>query len=360
MATLKDIAVQSGVSVSAVSRILNHDATLGVPPETRQRVFDTAKKLGYHKVRRKTNKKKTDRHAFTMGIIQWFSAQEELQDHYYLQIRQGIEDFCVRHSIEIRRAFQTDTDHLRDLEKVDGLVCIGKFSDKEAAALSRLCSNVIFIDMHGNAPDLSAITLDFEGAVRTALHYLESLGHEQIAYLGGKEFTADGRQVTDERREAYIRERKEKGLFREEYLLEGIYSSASGYELMKELLSHTRGLEKPGDPEENGREEKDENAVLPTAVFCASDNIAFGALKAVHDYGLKVPEDISLIGFDDVEMCAYSSPPLTTLRAPAYAMGQQGANLVFTASNLSSKTPMKIRMSCRLVKRESAGVRKRH
>lgn len=353
MATLKDIAAQSGVSVSAVSRILNHDATLAVPPETRQRVFDTAKKLGYHKTRRKTNKKKADRHTFTMGIVQWFSAQEELQDYYYLQIRQGIEDFCVRHSIEIRRAFQTDADHLKDLEKVDGLVCIGKFSDKEAAAFSRLCSNVIFIDMHGGVPGLSTMTLDFEKAVRDALCFLESLGHERIAYLGGKEYTADGSQVTDERKVAYIQERREKGLFREEYLLEGSYSSASGYELMKELLLRTRGLKKPE------RGEKDENCVLPTAVFCASDNIAFGALKAIHDHGLKVPEDISLIGFNDVEMCAYSSPPLTTLSAPAYGMGQQGANLIYTASNLNVKTPMKIRIPCHLVKRESVKQNKR-
>ena len=344
MATLKDIAAESGVSIGAVSRILNHDASLGVPPETRQRVFDTARRLGYRKPARKKKKKTTDRNTFIMGIVQWFSAQEELMDHYYLQIRQGIEDFCVQHGIEIRRAFRSDADYMKELEGVGGLVCIGKFSEKEADAFIKHCSNIVFLDMEVDRPDVTTITLDFAGAVREALDYLEQAGHRRIAYIGGREYTSDGKLVTDKRRETYISCRKEKGSLQQEYLLEGDYSSASGYRIMQGLIAAVDG----------GSDKDGQKLTLPTAVFCASDNIAFGVMRAILDSGLKVPEDISVIGFDDVEMASFCSPSLTTIHAPAYDMGQHGANFVYAASNLITKTALKIGIPCRMVVRESA------
>ena len=88
MATIKDIALKAGVSSASVSRILNNDATLNVPQETRQRVFDAAKELGYEK-----KKKKFDDTIMTIGIVQWMSPIQETDDPYYLSIRQGVEEF---------------------------------------------------------------------------------------------------------------------------------------------------------------------------------------------------------------------------------------------------------------------------
>ncbi|MDE7063838.1 MAG: LacI family DNA-binding transcriptional regulator, partial [Lachnospiraceae bacterium] len=85
MATIKDIAAEAGVSPAAVSRILNNDATLSVSVETKQRVWETAKRLHYKKTRN------VDKAAFRLGIVQWFSAEQEMQDSYYLLVRQGIE-----------------------------------------------------------------------------------------------------------------------------------------------------------------------------------------------------------------------------------------------------------------------------
>ena len=97
MATIKDIASAAGVSAAAVSRILNNDETLNVSPETRQKVLDTARELHYVKRGRPSVKS-----LFTLGIIQWFSSQQELEDNYYLLIRQGIEDYCLSHNIHGR------------------------------------------------------------------------------------------------------------------------------------------------------------------------------------------------------------------------------------------------------------------
>ena len=100
MATIKDIARAAQVSPATVSRILNQDMTLNVTPETRQKVLDTAREMHYVK------KNRPPRSQFTMGIVQWFSAQEEINDSYYLTIRQGIEDYCKNRGIHVIRTYK--------------------------------------------------------------------------------------------------------------------------------------------------------------------------------------------------------------------------------------------------------------
>ncbi len=146
MATIKDIASAAGVSAAAVSRILNNDETLNVSPETRQKVLDTARELHYVKRGRPSVKS-----LFTLGIIQWFSSQQELEDNYYLLIRQGIEDYCLSHNIQIVRTYKSDINYMDVLKDVDCLICIGKFSQEEISYLYEMNSCILFLDM----PDCS-------------------------------------------------------------------------------------------------------------------------------------------------------------------------------------------------------------
>lgn len=326
MATIRDIAKEAGVSPAAVSRILNNDASLSASVETKQRVWDTAKKLHYHKA------KNISKAAFRMGIVQWFSAEQEMQDNYYLLIRQGIEDFCVKNSIPIVRAFRSDTNYMEILKDVDGLICIGKFSKEEVFQFIQICRNIVFLDMPVENYEITTLTMDFKQAVNLALDYLTGLGHEKIAFLGGIEFAGEKEPINDERKKAYISYMKRRKLEYRQFIREGSFTTASGYEMMEQLLN-----------------EKE----LPTAVFTASDALALGAVKAIKDYGLSVPEDISVIGFNDTEMGAYTSPALTTIHAPAYDMGQHGANFLYVSSNLSITTPLKVKIPCYLVERDS-------
>ena len=136
MATIKDIAELAKVSSASVSRVLNNDPTLSVPKETRQRVLDAANQLGY----KKKNKKVYDT-VMTLGIIQWISPIEESNDPYYLSIRQGVEEYCFKNKIAIKRVFKTDVDYLNQLEDIQGLVCIGKYSQEDIETYKKICSN---------------------------------------------------------------------------------------------------------------------------------------------------------------------------------------------------------------------------
>lgn len=332
MATIKDIAEKAGVSAAAVSRILNGDTSLSVTPETRKRVLEVSEALGYKKKHAEGCHSKCEK-PVTLGVVQWFSAEDELRDSYYLTVRKGIEDYCDNNKVKIVRAYKTD-DMLGSLKDVDGIICIGKFSKEDITLFKGISGTVVFLDMLTDDKDITTLSMDFRGGVNEAMDHLMGLGHRRIAFLGGVEYVGENEIVRDERKEAYEEYMKKHKLSAKGLMKEGSFDSRSGYELMKELI-----------------EEKDR----PTAVFAASDAIAVGAMKAVFEAGLKVPEDISVVGFNDDEMSSFTTPSLTTVNAPAYDMGQYGASLIIAAGRLNISTPVRVKLPCRLVVRNSCG-----
>ena len=325
MATIKDIAQAAGISAGAVSRILNNDPSLSVSSETKKKVYEIAQAMQYQKP------KYRDKALFKMGILQWFSAEQEMQDSYYLLVRQGIEDFCQKHSIGIKRAFQSDPASIDSLQGVDGLICIGKFSNSDIQTFISICSNIVFLDMPVLDYNITTLTMDFKSSVYDALDYLTELGHTKIAYLGGKEYVGNQELFIDERKVAFLSYLTNHNL-ETSWIYEDAFTTASGYRMAQELLCSDQ---------------------LPTALFASNDAIAFGAMRAIQEKGLSIPEDISIIGFNDTEMSSYTTPPLTTIHAPAYDMGQHGANLIYAATNLNIETPLKAKIPCKLIKRES-------
>lgn len=333
MATIRDIAEAAGISAGAVSRILNNDPTLSVTEDTRNNVIAIAKQMNYTKVSRS---KGTAKSVFTMGLVQWFTAEEEKNDYYYLRARQGIEDFCIKNSINIVSIFHGDSDISSKLSEIDGLICLGKFSSEEVSSFIKSCPNIVFLDMPVDDYNITSLSMDFKGAVYDALDYLTGLGHSHIGLLGGMEYV-DSKLLADPRTTSF-KTYMEKHPNCTYTIKEGGFNSGSGYEMMKEMLAQDN---------------------VPTAIFAASDAIALGAMKAIHESGLSIPKDISIIGFNNEDTCEYISPGLTTINAPSYDMGQHGANLVYVASNLSIWTPLKAKIPCTLVERASCAAPKK-
>ncbi|WP_028043425.1 LacI family DNA-binding transcriptional regulator [Candidatus Stoquefichus massiliensis] len=327
MATLKDIAKLAGVSSASVSRILNNDPTLNVPIETRERVFSAAKELGYQK-----KKRKFDDNIMTIGIIQWFSPIQETEDPYYLSIRQGVEEFCFQNKIAIKRAFHTDVDYLFSLEGIDGLVCIGKYSQEDMNTFRQLCPNLIYLDMNIDPIHECCIVLDFKNAMKSVIDYLHTLKHHSVGYLGGKEYTGSV-LYPDVRKKYFMRFCEDKNIQYKDYIMEDSFSIESGFTMMNELI----------------RQKK-----IPSAIFAASDPIAIGALRALNQNGIKVPQDIAVIGFDNINTANYTTPPLTTIFAPTFDMGYMGARMIYDAFKRNENiSPIRIQMPCFLIERES-------
>lgn len=327
MATIRDVAKAANVSPATVSRILNNDTSLSTSMETKERVLKAAQSLNYIK-----KSKPADKSSCTIGILQWFSAKDELEDNYYLLIRQGIEDYCSDNGINIIRVYKSDIGYLDKLKESDGIVCIGKFSKHEIKSLENITKNIVFLDMPINDINVNSITLDFDHAVNDAMTYLYELNHRKIGFLGGKEYLEDGSLFPDKRLSLFKEFCINHKIKYEPYIRQDLFLGSSGYTMMKDLI---------------------ESNSIPTAIFAASDPIAIGAIKALTDYGYKVPDDVSIIGFDNSNITNYTNPPLTTMDTPAYAMGEYGVSIIYRMINSKLPSNLKITLPCKLIKRDS-------
>lgn len=327
MATLKDVANLAGVSSASVSRILNNDLTLSVPQSTRDKVLEAAETLGYVK-----KKKKTEVSSMLVGIVQWVSAENEAKDPYYLNIRQGVENYCSNHMITTIRCYASEFTLNKRLDKVDGLVCIGKFSEDARAKMISICSNIIFLDMRLDSISNCCIIPDFKGAMRLVIDHFVSEGHKKVGFLGGVEKIND-KVYPDDRLKYFRRFAAQEDMDYLPYLVMNEFSRESGYEMMKSLI---------------------DSGHVPTAVFAASDPIAIGAMRACHEAGLRVPEDISIIGFDNIDECNYTYPPLTSIFVPTYEMGSTGMRMLHDAWKRNENIqPMEIKLPCYMIRRQS-------
>lgn len=316
--TLKDIAELANLSTSTISRILNNDKTLNVLDETRENVFDIAKKLGYLKV----NKSKYE-NKLKIVLIHWYNMEQELLDNYYLSIRLGIENYCSNNNIELIKTFVSDSTHL---PKADGAICLGKFDDYEVNLFSKSYENIVFLDSSPDPERFDSVVIDFKKAYESAINYLVSLGHKEIGYIGGREYTKTEKKALGDRREEFFKEKFQNS----KHIHIGSFTMESGYELMKEAL---------------------EGNYLP-AYLIASDSMAIGALKAINEKGLKVPNDISIIGFNDIKQSSFTIPPLTTIKVYKDYMGEKAVKLLIEQIE-GRKIYEKALIQTKLIKRES-------
>ncbi len=328
MATIKEIAEKANVSAATVSRVLNHDDTLSVTSKTRDRILKIAQELHYMK-------KKAAPAPTALGIFQWYSMFQELEDPYYQAIRIGIETYCASRQIEVIRTFRSDSNYMEALKGVQSLICIGKFDQAMMEQFKTITKNIIFLDMKTSRIQCNTISLDFTQAVTDVMDYLTDLGHTHIGYLGGKERLENDTYYFEERKEVFLRYCQEHNLIFEPYIKEDEFSAESGYQMMQELIRL---------------------GTLPTAVFAASDPIALGAMRALHENGYQVPEDVSVVGFDDINVAGFSNPPLTTVHAPAEFMGEYAAHFITLLSkdtSLEYQTPVRLTLPCSMVIRDS-------
>ncbi|MFR3520376.1 MAG: substrate-binding domain-containing protein, partial [Coprobacillus cateniformis] len=251
-------------------------------------VLEAAKQLQYVVKPKKSPKA-------TFAIIQWYSIQEEICDPYYLALRQGVENFLKSQQIAVKRIFSDDINLFESFYDVSGIICLGKFSIEYIRKLKNSCKNLVLLDMDLVNPCSEAcIVLDFDDAMKQVVDYFHILGHKKIGFLGGIEQSDDNHTYFDVRRSSFEKYCQNYQMEYQKYIREDKFTSESGYQMMIEMIQSND---------------------LPDAIFAASDPIAIGALRALLDSKIKVPEDISIMEFDNIEATNFTSLPLTTIHA---------------------------------------------
>lgn len=335
MATIKDIAERAGVSIATVSRVLNYDKTLSISSIKRKLILEVAEELEYEtpRNRKKTKSKKKKTDTLNVGILHFLSLEQELDDPYYIAIRLGIEKLCRDKEVHITKIYRgsanfTDT----ELKQLDGLVVIGKFSNDEIDRIQACCERVVFVDSSPREGLFDSVVIDAENTVETTIEYLLRLGYQKIGYIGGKEKLAEYNTILGEtRKKAFIETATKYNVYRSDWIFVGDFSHESGYQMMKGVL------------------ELDE---LPEVFFAANDNIAIGAMKALYEAGMKVPEQIGIIGLNDIPTAQYTLPPLTTVKIYSEYMGECAVELLLEQIN-GRKIPKKLTIPTKVIKRET-------
>ncbi|NLG92899.1 MAG: LacI family DNA-binding transcriptional regulator [Clostridiales bacterium] len=321
MALIKDVAERAGVSIGTVSRVLNYDETINVADDTRKRIFEAAQELEYTPTQHKRKRKQK------IGLIYSYSLEEELEDIYYLSARVAIEKKIQDNKESV--VHLSLSQNLEKLKGIDGIIALGTFHKNEVEMIRQANKPVVFADCSPDEDSFDSVVINLEKGARKVMNYLYDLGHRKIAFLGGN---LPGEEAVDFREREYELFMRKHDCFSEDFVMAGGYTPKDGYHMMTELLQKNKGV---------------------TAVFAINDSVAVGCYKAIYENSLRIPEDISVVGFNDIPTAQFMLPPLTTVKTHVDLMGETAVTLIREKINMQRTVPKKIVIPTALVVRES-------
>ena len=335
MATIKDIAKAAGVSPATVSRVLNHDSTLSAGVDTKLRIFEAAERLEYvtAKERREQNAPAPVRQ--NLAVVNWCTEAQMVEDPYYLYLLNAVEKCCTLRGLNTFRLVKLDAGYAPAVDlKADAMVAIGRFPPEEASRLEAFTGNIVFLDSSPDEARFSSVQLNAALGVRLALEYLYGLGHRRIGFAGSADAEGSGGRAEDARKTAYLAFMRQRGLFDEALLLEGErLSHDEGVRLAQRLLAAP--------------------AAMPTALLAANDTVAAALLLTLTAGGVRVPADISLVGFNDLAAVKHLSPPLTTVHVPLDALAESAVEQALARIDAPERPPVKLIVATQLKVRRS-------
>jgi DNA-binding LacI/PurR family transcriptional regulator len=333
--TSQDVAGHAGVSRTTVSFVLNRVEGVHITDETRQRVLNAAEALGY--VPDAAAQALAGRRSQIIGLVFSRSYHHIASDAFLLQVMDGLMDVVrqdgLRLLLDSVEAWGEKDVYLNlaRAKRIDGIILSGPRSDdKELRALAEEGFPVVLI---GHLPEvkISSVDIDNRAAARMAVEHLLAQGHTRIGCITNAPLSYT---AAAERLQGYQDALVVASLpFDQNLVRYGDYSPESGFTAMTSLLMETD---------------------LPSAVFVASDMVAFGAMTAVRERGLKIPDDLALVGFDDVPLARYVDPPLTTIHLPIAELGRQAGQLIVDLISQQTEPGRQIWLEPQLVVRASS------
>ncbi|KAB2925611.1 MAG: LacI family transcriptional regulator [Bacteroidetes bacterium] len=330
--TIKQVAEKAGVSIATVSRVIN--GFENVNAETRERIMKVVAELKYtpNLAARGLIMKRTE----AIGLL-----LPDLHGEFFSEVIRGVDEAVQRQQYHLLvSSSHNDTKEieaaLRFMRgRVDAIIVMSPQVDSDLL-LSNLPKGlpVVLLNCHLNNPHFDSIVIDGFGGARDMVSYLLGIGHTRIAVIKGGENNLESQERLRGYRTAFINH----GMtYNKSLEFDGDFTEASGYEAAREVLE---------------LEER------PTAIFAFNDSMAVGAIGAIREAGLRIPNDISVCGFDDIPVAKYLSPSLTSVHVPIHDLGVMAVNRVFdrlqnkgktSAAHILVPTTLQIRTSCRKI-----------
>ncbi|MBD2846611.1 LacI family DNA-binding transcriptional regulator [Paenibacillus sp. IB182496] len=302
MATIKDVAKLAGVSISTASYALNNSPK--VSGKTKKKILEAARHLNYQKNGLASDLKRSSTRTIALIVT-------DLAGPFYAELVKGVQDVTLSKGYDLLACSSAGGEASTAIKfltekRVDGAIVLAHNIAAETIELSaRPAFPVVVLDRKVDSDHVVSIEVDNEQGSYQAAGRLIDLGHREIAYIGGR---AMG-EVHGKRLDGYARALREHGLDAERRLHQsGHFDRDNGYRLTKMVIAQGH---------------------LPTAVMYANDEMAIGGIAAFKEQRIGVPEQVSVVGFDDIELAQYVRPALSTVLQPKYERGALAAHLIF-------------------------------
>ena len=311
--TLRDVAEAAGVTLATASRSLT--GAYGVHPETRKRVSEVAAKLNY-KANRSARSLVTGR-SNLVGLI-----VSDVRNSYFAEVARGAEDAAYSAGLDVLLC-NSDLDSTRQMryinslieKRVEGIIMnsVASLTREEQMYIAKSGVPIVLLNRVSQGSAFSTVCADNERGGRLAAECLLAHGHRNMMHLTGPKSHGN----LSKRASGFLRAVRQFGRKSEASVMHGTHTLAGGYEMAKMLFRNLGKI---------------------TAISTANDTVAFGVIKATIEEGIRIPEDISIVGFDDVEIAALVHPPLTTIRQSKYDIGAAAIDVLLRLATGNDRT----------------------
>lgn len=335
--TLKEIAAQAAVSVSTVSRIINSPDDSFARKEVRDRVWAIIKETGYtpNQSARELKQGKSRAQNAPVGALACILGRTKALDDnpFFAQLARVIEQQAMERDYPVRLSysvFDIKTNAiLKKIEsvKTDGAIVLGRFSDSAITFLEQYYKNIVFVGRNTLSVEWDQVICNGYEATQIAMNHLISCGHKRIGYIGETHDEIRYKAYLDALHSCKIEEDVKLIAACPQNTAEGGYQGAD--QLLRQAVS------------------------LPTAIFCASDVAAIAVMRRLKEEKIKVPDSISIIGMDNIELSGYVSPMLTTVGIPIQELGNIAVQTLINRIQKQHRMPLKIFLPNKLLRRES-------
>ncbi len=330
MSSLNDVARKAGVSIATVSRVINNGTN--VNEETRAKVLKAVKDLKYQPSRVAKRLRSRSSSSNMLGLL-----IPDIQNPFYVDVLRGVEDVAYENNYAIIMCnFAQDEKKekmyldILQQESVDGLIA-APAHDKDVNVINLLNAGlpIVCVDRGLVGKEVDVVVVNNRDGAYQAVDHLAKNGYKRIAYISGQKKIPSSKY----REQGYREALEDNGLFIDEDLIKyGDSKHNSGVKLCDELLSMSHP---------------------PDAIFTGNNLITLGALETIHKKKLKIPEQVAIIGFDDMYWSISLNPPLSAVRQPAYEIGRRACELLIQRISDPSRSVIQMTLNTKLILRES-------
>ena len=333
MATLKELSERTGYSSATISRILSGDPTLSVTEQTRRIVLEEAGRINYIATRSKRGR--MPRKSVRVAVAEMLTPVQQLDDPYFLYLSNSVRLGCLdRKYTFIPLEHRGDGFFADQTDNLTGIIAIGKFTPPQIDYLASLSVNVVFVDSSPRESRFDSVVLGYELGISLALEHLFNLGHRRIGYVGPYD---DVLGLPEPRRQYFDQIMQKRGLWEPDLVLE-CSMDAEATKKAFEQFWHS-------------------GTQIPTAFLCGNEENAIGTLAALREAGLSVPDDVSVVSFNNTPKSALIEPALTSVSAHVEEMGKVALRMLRERAHVGGADPIR-RIPMKVIVPPSITVRK--